>query len=147
MLRKIGYALKGSRINFRGKVTRKERSSLLSVDGMLEVFPSKGTFDRRKFISCCRSFTLKSWKVFPYPRQNSIFIMDGASIHCDQILCIIWDSWEFKLFLPSYCPFFNPIELLFKNINSSTILWRELCVCKRNEDIYCQNNDQIYLSK
>jgi len=122
MFRKRGYALKGSRVYFRGEFTRKERSSLLcflGVDGILEVFTSKGTFDRHKFISCCRSFALISGKVFPYPGRHSIFIMDGASIHCEPNIVYYLRSLGIQvIYLPAYCPFFNPIELVFGNVKS-----------------------------
>ncbi|KAF4129962.1 putative DDE superfamily endonuclease domain-containing protein [Phytophthora infestans] len=58
MLRSRGYCLKGKKLAFRGEFNRKARVSLLcfiSVDGLVETFHTDGTFDRSKFIECCRA--------------------------------------------------------------------------------------------
>lgn len=40
--------------------------------------------------------------------------MDGARIHCDaNIIYYLRSIGIVPLFLPAYCPFFNPIEVLF----------------------------------
>eukprot|EP00733_Pompholyxophrys_punicea_P000491 Pompholyxophrys_punicea_v1_NODE_138_length_3259_cov_5.175094.p4 type:complete len:104 gc:universal NODE_138_length_3259_cov_5.175094:549-238(-) len=40
--------------------------------------------------------------------------MDGASIHLDKFMTDYFHSRGIiVLFLPSYCPFFNPIEVVF----------------------------------
>jgi len=122
MFRKHGYAMKGQRIHYRGEFTRKERSSLLcflGVNGILDVYTTTGTFDRHKFISCCRSFALKSHIVQAYPASNSVWILDGASIHSDPNIVYYLRSLGIQIvFLPAYCPFFNPIEIVFGNVKS-----------------------------
>ena len=52
-----------------------------------------------------------------YPGRNSIWIMDGARIHCNSEL-IEWlrNRGIFVIFLPPYCPFYNPIEMFFGTI-------------------------------
>jgi transposase len=80
---------------------------------MIEVFETEGTFDRLKFLDCLRQFAL-SGKVKPYPAENSVWILDGARIHCDANLIMYLRSMGIvPLFLPAYCPFFNPIEVVF----------------------------------
>jgi transposase len=119
MLRKRGYALKGNRIIYRGEFTRKKRISLLcflGINGIQEVFSTEGTFDRFKFLACCKQFATGG-KTLPYPGKHSVWILDGASIHCDKnITYYLRSIGIFLVFLPAYCPFFNPIEIVFGNI-------------------------------
>jgi transposase len=122
MLRKRGYGIKGKRIVFRGEFTRKPRCSLLcylGINGIIEVFCTEGTFDRFKFINYCRNFAL-SGQVEKYPGKNSVWILDGASIHCDPFITHYLRSLGIlTIYLPAYCPFFNPIEIVFGNIKST----------------------------
>ncbi len=60
------------------------------------------------------SILCKGGCVSTYPGRHSIWVMDGAAIHCHpdistylRLLGIV------PIFLPPYCPFFNPIELVF----------------------------------
>jgi hypothetical protein len=123
MFHKRGYALKGQRIVFRGEFTRKKRCSLLcflGVNGLLDYFETEGTFDRLKFVSCCRQFALRSGKVFQYPGYHSVWILDGASIHCDaNITYYLRSLGIYTIYLPAYCPFFNPIEFVYGNVKST----------------------------
>jgi transposase len=123
MFRKRGYALKGERIIYRGEFTRKERCSLLcflGMNGILETFSTSGTFDRRKFISSCRDFALRSGHVYQYPAAHSVWILDGASIHCEpHITYYLRSLGIYTIYLPAYCPFFNPIEIVFGNVKST----------------------------
>ena len=123
MFRKRGYAIKGQRIVYRGEFRRKERCSLLcflSCDGIVEAFSTAGTFDREKFISNCRKLALEGGVVQQYPGRCSIWILDGASIHCDKYITYFLRSLGiYTIFLPAYCPFFNPIEIIFGNMKST----------------------------
>ncbi|RHY22442.1 hypothetical protein DYB32_009503 [Aphanomyces invadans] len=114
MLRKRGYALKGQKLCFRGEFQRKPRVSLLcfaDVTGVVEVFDTVGTFDRARFVDCCVRY-LSS--VCPYPGRGSIWILDGASIHCHpDIVNILRGHGVVPVFLPAYCAFYNPIEYMF----------------------------------
>ena len=94
MLRKKGFGfrgihinnLKGKKLYYRGEFCRKPRLSLLcfiGIDGLLDTFSTEGTFDRLKFIACCKEFALKNPHVKQYPGPNSVWILDGAAIHCD----------------------------------------------------------------
>jgi hypothetical protein len=74
---------------YRGEFTRKERCSLLcflSCDGIVEAFSTAGTFDREKIISNCRKLVLEGGVVQQYPGRCSVWILDGASIHCDKYI-------------------------------------------------------------
>jgi hypothetical protein len=85
---------------------------------MLETFFTEGTFDRYKFINCSRKL-VQSGKIYPYPGRHSVWIMDGASIHCDpNIVCYLLSLGIRVIYLPAYCPFFNPIEFVFGVIKS-----------------------------
>jgi transposase len=84
MLRKRGYGIKGKRLVVRGEFKRMPRISLLcfiNVTGLIESFMVDGTFNRLKFIDCIRTL-VKSGKIQKYPGSNSIWILDGARIHC-----------------------------------------------------------------
>lgn len=117
MLRNRGYGVKGKKIIFRGEFVRRPRVSFLCFlgqQGMLDSFQTEGTFTRQFFFQCCRSFALNNEHVRCYPGRNSIWIMDGARIHCDEnIIYYLRSIGIIPLFLPPYCPFFNPIEIIF----------------------------------
>lgn len=118
MIRKHGFGIKGQRVLFRGEFQRRARVSCLcfvGVNGMLETFITDGTFTRLKFIECCRSFALSpNSPVQTYPGINSIWVLDGAKIHTSATLVNYLRSLGILvIFLPAYCPFFNPIEVVF----------------------------------
>ncbi len=114
-----GYSPKGAQVAIRGEYRRLPRVSLLTfinVWGVKEIFMTEGTFTNMKFAQACRNFFL-SGEVDVYPGRCSIWIMDGARIHCNSHLI----GWLRKrgivvVFLPAYCPFYNPIEMLFGTI-------------------------------
>lgn len=112
MLRKKGWFLRGSTPTFRGQFGRSKRISTLAFlgwTGILEVFEVEGTFNRDKFLSCLREL-VRSGRV----AKGTIFIMDGARIHLDpNLVNYLRSTGVYVLFLPAYCPFFNPIELAF----------------------------------
>lgn len=120
MLRSRGYGVRGQRLICRGEYVRKPRMSLLcfiGVDGVKEVYSTEGTFNRAKFFDCCRKFCTDSKDVYRYPGYHSIWIMDGARIHCDaMIISFLRSLGIYTIFLPAYCPFFNPIEVVFGNV-------------------------------
>ncbi|KAF0743554.1 hypothetical protein Ae201684P_004011 [Aphanomyces euteiches] len=114
MLRKRGYALKGKKLCIRGEFERRPRVSLLcflDATGFVEVFETEGTFDREKFVKYC---LLHAANVQGYPGRGSIWILDGASIHCHpDIVYLLRSLGIVPIFLPAYCAFFNPIEYAF----------------------------------
>ncbi|POM60573.1 Serine/threonine-protein kinase rio2 [Phytophthora palmivora] len=116
MLRSRGYCLKGKKLAFRGKFNRKARVSLLcfiSVDGLVETFHTDGTFDRSKFVGCCRVHAHSGKTVYQYPRRGSVWILDGAKIHWHpDTVYYLRALGIIPIFLPAYYPFYNPIEYL-----------------------------------
>lgn len=117
MLRNRGYAEKGKRLICRGEFVRKPRVSclcLIGQNGMLECSYTEGTFTRLNFFHRIRQFALQSGKVETYPGLHSIWIMDGARIHCDaNITSYLRSLGVYPIFLPAYTPFYNPIEIVF----------------------------------
>lgn len=85
----------------------------IDCDGLVETFVTDGTFDRSKFVLSCREFAL-SRNVQQYPGKRSVWILDGARIHCHPNFTYYLRSIGIlPVFLPAYCPFFNPIEFFF----------------------------------
>ena len=81
-------------------------------------YSTEGTFDRHKFLSHCSDFST-SEKVREYPGKHSVWILNGASIHCDKNISHYLRSLGiYTIYLPAYCPFYNPIEIVFGNIKS-----------------------------
>ncbi|XP_062550474.1 uncharacterized protein LOC134215270 [Armigeres subalbatus] len=117
ILRNTGYGPKGKRLVYRGEFVRRPRASylcFLGMNGVLDTFETEGTFTRQIYFDCCREFALKNEKVQRYPGYNSVWIMDGARIHCDpNIILYLRSIGILPVFLPPYCPFFNPVELVF----------------------------------
>lgn len=101
---------------FRGEFTRSPRVSLLCFldqDGLVDSFMTQGTFDRGTFLQCCRTFAL-SGQVQQYPGKRSVWILDGARIHCHPNFTYYLRSIGIlPVFLPAYCPYYNPIEFFF----------------------------------
>ena len=116
MIRKGGYSFRGTKVLFRGEFVRKPRVSLLcfiNVEGLVESYMTDGTFNRSKFFECIREL-VKSGVVQQYPGRNSIWILDGARIHChENIVHYLRLCGIVPIFLPAYCPMYNPIEVVF----------------------------------
>ena len=110
MLRRRGYAikvrhfmlvecsscshiLKGQKLFYRGEFCRMPRISLLcfvDCDGLVETFVTDGTFDRSRFISCCREFAL-SGNVQQHPGRRSVWILMGLEFIAIPISHTIFD--------------------------------------------------------
>ncbi|KAG4069792.1 hypothetical protein HA402_006807 [Bradysia odoriphaga] len=116
LLRTNDYGIIGERLMYRGEFTRKPRISMLAFlgqNGILDVYSTEGTFNRLKFFANCKEFAL-SGSCEKYPGRNSVWILDGAKIHCHPSIVRYFRSLGIlPIFLPAYCPFFNPIEYVF----------------------------------
>lgn len=116
LVRSKGYGIVGKKLIFRGEFNRKPRMSLLCFlgqGGILETYQTEGTFTRQKFFDCCKDFALGGI-CHVYPGQHSVWILDGAKIHCHPaIIRYLRSVGIIPIFLPPYTPFFNPIEILF----------------------------------
>ncbi|KAE9260786.1 hypothetical protein PR003_g34213 [Phytophthora rubi] len=124
MIRKRGYALRGKKVAIRGDFERKPRVSILAfigVNGIIDYFNTDGTFDRLEFTKCCQDFVHSHrGHVRLYPGRNSVWILDGAAIHRHpEIVHYLRSVGVVPIFLPAYCPFFNPIEFLFGYVKRS----------------------------
>lgn len=117
MLRDRGYGMVGKSLIYRGEFRRKPRVStlcFLGQTGIVESFETEGTFTRHKFFDCCRKLALSCGIVENYPGRHSVWIMNGARIHCDKhIILYLRSLGIIPIFLPAYCPFYNPIEIIF----------------------------------
>lgn len=110
--------MKGQKTIHRAAFSRDKRVSLLcflGANGLLNAYMTDGTFNRQEFVKCCRKFALDiDSPVRQYPGRYSLWIMDGAVIHLDEHFFIYLRSIGIiPLVLPSYCPFYNPIEIIF----------------------------------
>lgn len=116
LLRTKGYGIVGEKLIYRGEFNRKPRMSMLAFlgqSGILETYLTEGTFNWLKFFEYCKDFAL-SGACQRYPGYNSVWIMDGAKIHCHPSIIRYFRSIGIiPIFLPAYTPFFNPIEYVF----------------------------------
>lgn len=109
---------------------------------------TEGTFNRQKFFDCCRTFALNNTQIQRYPGFHSVWILDGARIHCNSnIIRYLRSIGIIPMFLPPYCPFFNPIVLIFGLIKShlrrhhreNESVMHEVCEAMNSIKIYpCQ---------
>lgn len=133
MLRNRGYGQVGKKLIYRGEFKRRARISslcFLNQRGIVENFQIDGTFTRKVFFDCCRRFAL-SGKVKMYPGINSIWILDGARIHCDKNIVTYLSSLGIQvIFLPAYCPYFMPIEVIFGLVK------------RHLRRVYCENSSK-----
>src|SRR6266540_1328044 len=73
----------------------------------------------------------------PFPGKNSVIIMDNAKIHHDEALVeSVEEISEKVIYLPSYSPDFNPIEIAFSSLKA----W-----FKRYRDFIENYNDPEYI--
>lgn len=143
MIRRKGYGVKGEKLVFRADFSRKARISLLcflGVHGILNTYVTDGTFTRLKFLECCKRFALEyDSPVKQHPGPNSVFIFDGAKIHCHaKLIEYLRSLGIIPVFLPAYCPFFNPIEFVFGLVK------RRL---KKTNDLQIKKDAQIHISE
>lgn len=123
MLRTHGYGTVGESLVFKGEFRRLPRVSCLTFlgqSGIIENFETEGTFTRQKFFECVKRMALKHNSVRAYPGKFSIWVMDGARIHTDEfIIKYLRSLGIIPIFLPAYCPQYNPIEIIFGLIKRS----------------------------
>lgn len=116
LLRTKSYEIVGKKLYYRGEFKRQPRISMLvflGQNGILDSFKTDGTFTRVKFFECCKEFALGGL-CQKYPGRNSVWILDGAKIHCHpSIIRYLRSLGILPIFLPPYTPFFNPIEIIF----------------------------------
>lgn len=116
LLRTKGYGIVGQKLLYRSEFRRQPRISMLvflGQQGILDSFKTDGTLTRVKFFECCKDFALGG-SCQKHPGRNSVWILDGARIHCHaSIIRYLRSLGIIPIFLPPYSPFFNPIEIIF----------------------------------
>lgn len=136
ILRTKGYGVVGKKLIYRGEFTRKPRMSMLAFlgqNGILDTYITDGTFNRLKFFENCKDFALGGI-CQKFPGRNSVWILDGAKIHCHpSIIRYLRSLGILPIFLPAYCPFFNPIEYVFGVVKKH--LKKSLAGNKKNIEI------------
>ncbi|QRV99006.1 DDE superfamily endonuclease [Ceratobasidium sp. AG-Ba] len=117
MYRSRGYAICGQRAYKRAWHVRGKRYSILpamSIKGMLTALIVKGSFNAPlflEFIDLCLAH------MNPFPADNSVLVIDNCQIHNGNEVQAKCDARGVVLmYLPSYSPDFNPIELAFSKI-------------------------------
>ena len=111
-----GWFFRGSRPVHHSSFQRTERISTLTflgVNGVLDHFVTDKTFSTAEFFQCVRKMIQKG-VVSPYPGLNSVWVMDGAKIHINaEVIDYLFSVGIYVLYLPPYCPFYNPTEFFF----------------------------------
>ncbi|POM78101.1 Tc1-mariner class Transposase [Phytophthora palmivora] len=107
--------IRGERAIVRVPFARGERVSILAacdVNGFVAWRTTRGTFTRLAFN---RAFVESvHLRLNPWPIPRSIVVLDNACIHMYPGLeAAIHSVGAVLLFLPPYCPQFNPIEIMF----------------------------------
>ena len=111
-----GYSLKGKRLHIKYKPTfeiKKHISVVASIDKNGKIFYNKinGFLKSNDFFNFIKSL--------PYS-NNTVFLMDNASIHHSNILKdYLKQKNIILLYTPPYSPWFNPIENFFSIVKNN----------------------------
>ncbi|KAF0738676.1 hypothetical protein Ae201684P_019186 [Aphanomyces euteiches] len=71
-----------------------------------------------------------------YPGSNSVWVLDGAKIHCrDDTIMHLRSLGIVPIFLPAYCPFYNPIEYFFGYLKKR--FQRSYVECRTETNLIC----------
>ena len=120
--RKYGYSIRGirpvdHRILIRG--VRYTTIPVMSIDGIDDVYITKGTTTGEKFEFFIRNYLLTILQPFNGVNSKSVVIMDNASIHhVDFNVHLIESTGAKLLFLPPYSPDLNPFEPVFGKVKT-----------------------------
>ena len=119
-LRKYGYGIRGMApqdfvLKLRGN--RYSAVGILTTGGIEDVFITEGNVNGEVFLNFVRKCLLPILMPFDGCSQNSIVILDNASIHhMDSVVQTIQSTGALVRFLPPYSPDMNPIEEVFGEI-------------------------------
>lgn len=119
-LRKYGYGIRGMAprsydIKLRGK--RYSAIGILSTEGIEDVYISEGSVNGEVFLDFVRRCLLPILMPFDGVSENSVVVLDNASIHhVDSVVETIQSVGALVRFLPPYSPDFNPIEEVFGEV-------------------------------
>lgn len=114
-MRRYAWSERGTKAIVRVPFARGKRVSILAacdVRGFVAWRTTRGTFTRKKFHRAFVSSVMKLLNPWPLPR--SILVLDNARIHMyAELEDAVHACGAILLFLPPYCPHFNPIEVMF----------------------------------
>ena len=109
----------------------------LSLDGILHLEVVENAVTGADF---CRFVEGLLLQMNEFPLPNSVLVIDNASIHkIDGIRELVEDRGARLLYLPSYSPDFNPIELAFSTIKQ----WLRLNRDRVNQELQSRDG-RIY---
>lgn len=121
-MRKFGYSLRGKRCVAKMLLARGERVSAiagLTLDGILDYRFVYGTSNGDIFQDFVERDLLPHLMPFDGVNNNSIVIMDNASIHHSQAVAdLISSVGALLIYLPPYSPDLNPIEEAFSSVKA-----------------------------
>jgi hypothetical protein len=131
--RKHGWAPIGVRPTERRPHKRSERWSILpaytSRGGYIAYEIIQGAFTKEAFLNFLRDKVLPLCNRYDPddPRENSVLVMDNASIHRGPEIRALCDEFGVRLeYLPPYSPDYNPIEESFAELKAWMQRNREL---------------------
>lgn len=119
-LRKCGYGIRGMppqdfALKLRGK--RYSSIGILTTGGIEDVYITEGCVSGEIFLDFVRKCLLPILMPFNGINQNSVVILDNASIHhVNFVLETILSVGALVRFLPPYSPDMNPIEEVFGEV-------------------------------
>ncbi|SMN02410.1 Mobile element protein [uncultured Candidatus Thioglobus sp.] len=122
VLRKYGYSMRGKTPQEHTLLVRGEHVSgigIISVNGLLDVYVTKGPVDGDKFYDFALKYLLPHLMPFDGINQHSVVVLDNCSIHhVDGIAAMIEEAGALVHFLPPYSHDFNPIEETFSKVKA-----------------------------
>lgn len=114
-MRRYAWSARGTRAIVRVPFTRGKRISVFAacdVTGFVAWRTTRGTFSRLEFNHAFVSAVLPLLDPWPLPR--SIVVLDNSKIHMyEELADAVHSCGALLLYLPPYCPQFNPIQVMF----------------------------------
>ena len=122
LLRKYGYAFKGSRAITEKPLVRGKRHSAIAamcMDGVIDVQITTESVNGETFCDFLEYRLLPQLQPYNGVNSRSVVILDNASIHhVESATHLIEETGALAIFLPPYSPDYMPIEQCFSKIKS-----------------------------
>lgn len=121
-LRRCSFSMRGKpatarKLTFRGD--RVNAICAISANGLLDSYTTTGTVNSDKFLDFIEHALVPHLQPFNGVNENSVVIMDNASIHHQStVVDAIQSTGALLHFLPPYSPDFNAIEHTFSKVKS-----------------------------
>ena len=136
-MRKFGYALRGRRCVAKKLLVRGERVSAITaitLNGILDYRFLRGTTNGDIFLDFIEQNLLPHLMPFDGTNDNSIVVMDNASIHhVSEVADLISSVGALLIYLPPYSPDLNPIEEAFSSVKA--YLKAHECIIHNSNDV------------